>query len=66
MHLFTVVLYYAYMQFKIYKKLAVQTQICNGKFVLQEYKLSEINKEIKVLKERYDQGKDDIGSAECH
>jgi len=50
MHLFSVMLYYAYMQFKINKKLAVQTQICNGKFVLQDYKYTELEKALETLR----------------
>ena len=51
MHLFSVMLYYAYMQFKILKKLEVQTQECKGKFDLQEYKYSELEKAITLIRE---------------
>jgi len=51
-HIFVVILYYAYMQFKMNKKLEVQTHICGGKFVLLDYKYSALEKSLKELKEK--------------
>jgi hypothetical protein len=51
MHIFSLMFYYTYMQFKILKKLEVQTHICNGKFTLQDYKHTEIENALKVLME---------------
>jgi hypothetical protein len=45
-HIFIVVLYYAYMQFKINKRLEVQTAVCNGRFNLIDLKIKEAEKDI--------------------
>ena len=57
LHLFTVVLYYAFMQFKINKRLEVQITKCNGRFNIAELKQSlnkddcdKIKAEIKEIK----------------
>ena len=45
-HIFIVVLYYAYMQFKINKRLEVQTATCNGRFNVIDLKIKEVEKDI--------------------
>lgn len=45
LHLFSVMLYYAYMQFKINKRLEVQVARCEGRFDVINYRMEDIEKE---------------------
>ena len=45
-HIFIVVLYYAFMQFRINKRLEVQTATCNGRFNVIDLKIKEVEKDI--------------------
>jgi hypothetical protein len=46
-HIFIVILYYAFMQFKINKRLEVQTAICTGRFNVIDLKIKEVEKDIE-------------------
>lgn len=61
LHIFTVVLYYAYQQFKINKRIEVQIQKCNGRFNLQEYKYDELIKALEKQKEKHAERTDATG-----
>ena len=45
-HILIVVLYYAFMQFIINKRLEVQTATCNGRFNVIDLKIKEVEKDI--------------------
>lgn len=44
LHTFTVIVYYAFMQFKLNKRIEVQIAKCDGRFNLQELKLDMLRK----------------------
>ena len=46
-HIFLVILYYAYQQFKINKRLEVQIVKCDGRFNVIDLKIKEVEKDIE-------------------
>jgi len=54
-HIFGVVLYYAFMQFKINKRLEVQTAICSGRFNVIDLRIKEVEKDIANDREKSEQ-----------
>ena len=52
LHIFVVILVFAYQQFKTNKRLEVQTAKCEGRFVLQDYKIQEVKEDLKSQTEK--------------
>ena len=46
-HIFVVIFYYAFMQFKINKRLEVQIVKCDGRFNVVDLKIKEVEKDIE-------------------
>lgn len=52
LHIFVVILVFAFQQFKTNKRLEVQVTECKGRFKLQEYKIQEVKEDLKSQTEK--------------